>query len=297
MKRDGWLTLTYFCPDVVLVCDVPAPDDTSGTVIIPAAVLDDVDARGPVEVTATGTSGVARWADRGGPREASFDAVPLDGQDRTPAVPDRWGRMSLRFLEALHACGRCASRQPTSRFALTRVQVRGAAGQVVGSDGTQALLWSGFRLPFPGDLLVPALPVFGAKEVAAAGEVQVGRTATHLVVRAGPWTVFLPIDTTARFPDVAGVVPRATGAAVLDLSEADVDRLLAEVPGLPGADDENAPVTLAVGPRSEVRTRSDGGEPAALTLATSSASGPAQEVAVDRTNLLRASPWVSAASG
>ena len=103
------------------------------------------------------------------------------------------------FLAALHECGRTAAREAT-RFALDRVQVRGRAGQVVGTDGRQALLWGGFRLPFADDVLVPAVPVFGAPELAGQPDVRVGRTASHLVVAAGPWAVWLPADTGRPVP-------------------------------------------------------------------------------------------------
>lgn len=283
----GRLTLTTFGPSAVLLCDVVAPGVSDGTVIVPAEVLDAVATGGPVELYATGTRGVAKWGEQSGPRELEFDAILAGRQHRPPDRPDRWGRVTPVFLGALHACGQTASREPTARFALTRVQVRGKPGQVVGSDGRRALLWAGFRLPFPDDLLVPALPVFGAKEVSREDDVRVGRTATHLVVAAGPWTVFLPVDATARFPDVAGVVPRATGAATLDLGPADVDRLLAKVPGLPGADADDAPVTLALGPDPEVRARG-GDESVAVPLPDSTATGPPQEVSVNRADLLRA---------
>src|SRR5581483_11811107 len=95
------------------------------------------------------------------------------------------------------------------RFALTHLQVRGAAGQVVGTDGRRALVWGGFRLPFGCDLLVPAVPAFGSRELADVGDVRVGRTPTELVVAVGPWRVHLPVNTSGKFPDVASVIPRA----------------------------------------------------------------------------------------
>ena len=82
-------------------------------------------------------------------------------------------------------------------------------GQLVGTDGRQALIWGGFTFPFADDLLVPAVPVFGCKELAGE-EVRVGRTVDppgrggRAVERCGCRS-----DAAGRYPDVAGVVPRS----------------------------------------------------------------------------------------
>ena len=52
----------------------------------------------------------------------------------------------------------------------------------MGTDGSVALVWNGLPFPFTDDVLVPALPAFGAKPLARETEVQLGRTETHLVV-------------------------------------------------------------------------------------------------------------------
>src|SRR5688572_19465265 len=121
----------------------------------------------------------------GGPRSrsGSTPSSPAGSTGRRtshdlPPVP-------ASFLAALHACGRSAARDP-ARFALNRIQVRGTAGQVVGTDGRAALLWGGFRFPFRDDVLVPAIPAFGSKELAGEGDVRVGLADGHLVVAVGP---------------------------------------------------------------------------------------------------------------
>ena len=110
--------------------------------------------------------------------------------------------MPPSFLAALHEAGRTAARDE-SRYALTRVQLQGKAGQILGTDGKQALIQGGWTFPFTDNILVPAIPMFGMKDVAAQADVRIGKTATHLVVTAGPWTVWLLIDAEGRFPDVA----------------------------------------------------------------------------------------------
>jgi hypothetical protein len=136
-------------------------------------------------------------------------------------------------------------------------------------------------LPFADDLLVPAVPVFGAKEFAGRTGVRVGRAGDRLAVAAGPWAVFLKIDRGRRYPDVDGVLPR--GGTTLDLSLPDAGRLidvLAELKGGNGDDDEPAvildlgavPAAIARGPAAAVE----------VSLTGSAVAGPAVRVAVAR---------------
>jgi len=85
--------------------------------------------------------------------------------------------------------------------------------------------------------------VFGSRELAAERDVRLGRTPAHLVVAAGPWRVYLPVDTAGRYPDVAAVIPR-DAPSVAGIDDADAAALLDALPGLPGADDDCRPVTL-----------------------------------------------------
>jgi hypothetical protein len=79
---------------------------------------------------------------------------------------------------------------------------------VIGTDGKAALLCGGFKLGFREDVLVPALPVFGSKPFGRDSEVRIGKTGTHLVVIAGPWSVWLPTDSKSRYPDVVDVTAK-----------------------------------------------------------------------------------------
>lgn len=171
------------------------------------------------------------------------------------------------------------------------MQLQGTGGRVVGTDGKVALLWRGITFPFAEDVLVPALPVFGAKPLSRVTEVTLGRTATHLVVAAGPWAVWLPVDTKAKFPDVAAVVPRHAPATA-EIDESDAVALLPALPGLAGADHELRPVTLEADGFVRVRGRSEGGEKAGqsreVPLARSTTSGPAVRAVLDRRVLARA---------
>ncbi len=285
----GVLTLTARFDGAVLSVSAPAPGTAAGTLVVPMAVLEAVEGTGPdpVELRLTGgLRGEAVWADRGVPRSVPFDALKPGRQHDPPPEPDDWGDVPPRFLLALHECGRTAARDP-GRFALHRVQVRGGAGQVAGTDGKVALFADGFAFPFAADLLVPAVPAFGCRELAAGGDVRVGRAAGHLVVRAGPWTVWLATDAGGRFPDVAGVVPKAADPAVVGIDDRDAVALLDALPKLPGADEDGRPVTLDLDGAAAVRAKGGGGA-AEVRLSRSAVAGPPARVALDRAVLRRA---------
>lgn len=228
----------------------------------------------------------ARGGDRGVPASHAFDGLRPGRQHRPPGSPDELRPVTAEFLTALHECGRTAARE-SGRFALTRVQVQGSAGAVAGTDAQTALLWGGFDLPFPDDVLVPAVPVFGSDELTGEADVRVGRTARHLIVGAGPWRVMLPIDPAGRYPDVAGIIPRSVPSAA-DLDERDMAELSTRLPTRPRADDGPA-VTLDLDGGIVVRARDQSaGTVTEARLTHSRTTGPPARAAVDRRVLARA---------
>jgi hypothetical protein len=288
-SKGGALTAWAKTDDAVLAYTAPT-DDRDEVLIAPMAVLEAVPGGGdaPVELAAgQKLRGEARFSDRGVPKSHPFDAILPGRQHRPPDPPDEWHPVPPGFLQALHECGRTTAKD-AGRFALTRVQVKGKAGQVVATDGRTALVWGGFGFPFADDLLVPALPVFGTRELAAAGDVRVGRSPTHLVVAAGRWRVFLVIDRAGRYPDVAGIVPR-DAPTVAGLDEADAAVLLDRLSGLPGADADHRPVTLALDGGVAVLARDEAtGRVGRVGLEGSPSAGPHARVVIDRRVLARA---------
>jgi hypothetical protein len=279
------------CEGVTLTHTGPAAEEPDDLLVLPAAVLAEVEGGTDEAVTLdreSGLRGALRWHDAGQPRALPVELILPGRQHELPAAPALLP-VPARLLAALHECGRTAARE-SGRFALSRVQIQGKAGRVVGTDGKVALLWRGFDFPFPDDVLVPALPVFGARPLARVAEVKIGRSATHLVVGAGPWSVWLPTDARGKYPDVTGVVPRSAPTTVV-IDEADAAALLPVLPGLPGGDHELRPVTLDTGGGVHVRGRTEGGEESGETrdvsLAHSTASGPARAT-LDRRVLARA---------
>ncbi len=310
------ITLTVAFPEAAVALAIPAADNPGGiaSLVVPMALVEAVEGadsdpvglhpseKGAKAGAAKEASAVtARWTDRGLPRERTFDPVRPEERPDPPPLPASWTTVPETVLEALHEAGRIAARDTGGRFAFHRVQVR--RDRIVATDSRQVLVQAGFALPVPAkaSLLVPAIPVFGSKEFrrrTASVPVQLGVTATHLAVRAGPWTVWLQRDATGKYPDVDDVFPKGHHPAVATISESDAAHLLDALPTLPGHADENAPVTLdldarrvARGVAGGVAVRAKGDDdPAAteFTLAGSAADGPPVRYALDRRSLVRA---------
>jgi hypothetical protein len=267
--------------------DRRAPADLA----FPAPLLAQVAGRGeaPVTLEALGEGqGRARWEEGGTPRVVDFEAVPPDNAPAFPAMPRRWAAQPDTLLPALREAARTTARS-ASRLALTRLQLRGKAGQVVATDGRQLLVQGGFPLPWDDDVLVPRVPALGGRELAGAQPVALGRTKHHVAVRAGPWTFALGLDASSRFPDVDGVIPRPSAlTSVLRLDLADARWLLAQLPGLPGGGDECVPVTLELGGPPLVRARAADDPVTELVLPHSTVTGPPLRLCTDRRFLHRA---------
>ena len=115
----------------------------------------------------------ARWTDEAGPHEVRLPPI-LGSPLVWPAEPKKLWPVTPDFPAALHEAGKTAARETPNRYATDHVQVRGKAGQVIGTDGKQALTVGGFAFPFPDDLLVPAVPVFGCKDLGRERAVSLG---------------------------------------------------------------------------------------------------------------------------
>jgi hypothetical protein len=225
----------------------------------------------------------ARWSDRGDPREREFEPLPEASAPVAPPLPKRWSAAPAELLTALNEATRLAARAEASgRYALHRVQIRGAQGEVVGTDARRALVRGGWTFPFAEALLIPALPVFASREFAGL-PAKVGRTATHLVIVLGPWTLWLRTDKEAKYPDVRSAVPDPRDATVVTLGGEEAARLGQWMSGR-----DPAPVTIACND-SELAIHVPGEEGNnVLRLVASTVPGPPLRLALDRRDLLRA---------
>ena len=231
--------------------------------------------------------GTAKWLDRGVPQSHTFVALMPGKQHAIPDRPEIMTPVPDEFRTALHECGRTAARD-AGRFVLNHLQVRGKSGQVIATDSKRALVWGGFVFPFGGDVLIPAIPAFGCRELASEEGISVGHSPTDLVVACGPWSVHLPVHTTGKYPDVSQILPKPGVGTMARLEEAEAAELLQVLPSLPGAKEENHPVTLDLDGNLTVRAR-DEATGLVRELSTRTAiTGEPSVAAVDRTAIQRA---------
>jgi hypothetical protein len=261
-----------------------------GSFVLPMRSLETIEGSSEnVEFVAKNKrTAIARWSNRGLPQELAIDLLPPKQAPVALAFPDEWSEASEGLLSAFHDAGKTTAHESV-RYALQKIQVNGAKGQILATDGNQALIQSNWTFPFGDTLLVPAVPVFGAKEFLGLS-VRIGRTDKHLVIEVGPWTVWLLIDPTARFPDIEAAVPQKKNATTITVSETDAAFLLDLLPQFPGHEEELAPVTLDVR-NSLIAVHGQGrqdAKPAEVFLTGSSSTGPPVRLAINRRYLMRA---------
>jgi hypothetical protein len=132
--------------------------------------------------------------------------------------------------------------------------------------------------------------VFAARELPRGEVVRIAHTKTHVFFRIGGWTIVLPIETTARFPNVDAVVPKIDHAvARWHVGEGEAPALVKMLDTLPAAKEDQAPVTLDLARPIIIRARAEEEKHCTeVMLPRSRLEGKAVRVAVDRRYLQRA---------
>jgi len=187
---------------------------------------------------------VARWQDAGVPQVKEYEAGDGNEGIEFPDLPERLVRNPPGLLKALEEAGHSVASESV-RYALHRLQLRGRTGEVAATDGKQMLLQGGFHFPWEEDVLVPRVPIFGGRELGQDTPVEVGRTKQHILLRVGPWTLYLRIDAEGRFPKVEQVIPRLGPQAThWRIGPEDAAFLARVLPRLPASDDADRPMTV-----------------------------------------------------
>lgn len=262
-----------------------------GTLAIPGEVLAQFEGRRAdlvsLEFMGPG-KGKANWADAGVPRTIEFELAKPDSVSVFPDLPRQFSPIPASLLEALAEAAHTTPRDNV-RYTLTRVLLRGKAGQVVSTDCKQLLVQSGFPFPWSDDVLVPRVPAFGLKELAGEQAVVLGRTRDHVAVQAGGWTFLLLIDTTGRYPNVDQVIPRpGLPGTCLRVHPADAAFLLQTFPRLPGKKDLFAPATLDLTSQAALRVHDiERDQVTEVLLARSTVTGPPVRLCLNRRYLER----------
>lgn len=269
---------------VLRIKDEPGPVEK---INFPGEMLSDVEGTGDAAVALEALSAKSvRMSWQEGPIPRSVEFPPLDASDPIAACGADLASMPDDFIRALDDACRTAARESAPRYALSRVQLRGKAGEIVATDGKQLLLQGGFTFPFSEEILIPALPVFNAKDLTTATPVSLGRLKNRVAVQAGPWQIHIAIDGEGRFPDFRQVIPRGQPATQLILDDADAEYLVDVLPGLPG-DHEPSPLTLDLNGLAIARATADG-KHIELELCGTRVTGKPMCLCVDRRLFFRA---------
>jgi hypothetical protein len=270
----------------------PAPDQDDGVVALPLDALAELEGRDetPVELEAVAPDRTrVRWIDHGVPQVREHAVAALEALAPFPAPPATWTEVGAGLFEALAEASQTACEENT-RYALSCLLLQGAAGAIAATDGRQLLLQRGFSFPWREDLRVRRSPVFTSRIWPADQPVAIGRSDGHIVLRSGPWTLFLEVQTEGRFPVVDHVLPDPQAITTrLRLDPADAAFLRQALDHLPGGQELHAPVTVDLNGQIAIRAR--GGEPGPATelvLARSRYTGDPVRLSTSRDYLGRA---------
>ena len=263
------------------------------TVHVPLNALAECEAASdqPVEIESTSTNGstanaTLRWQDGDVPQVAEFETNTANTDQ--PAWPEQTRLASADLLQALSDAAEITD-QSSSRYALDCIQLMGASGRIAATDGKQMLVTSGFDFPWEEDLLVPANGVFKHRALMTSDDIFTGRTDDHVVIMAGPWTVFLPIDADRKFPDAMSHIPNRNEAqSSVTITETDAEFVSKSIKRLPSTDDHYQPVTLDVNGRVVIRAEADCRQPTELVLTNSTMTGTPTRINTNRRYIERA---------
>jgi hypothetical protein len=263
-------------PEVALEFHLPSQRPTEA-LVLPSSALDDFEGRldTVVELTLKNAGTVqARWEEGSAPQCRDYAAISLDKLPSFPGEPKKFVSLDASFLKALDDAVQTAGRT-TVRLPLTRLQLRGKSGEIASTDSRQLLVQRGFPFPWKDDILIPAVGVFGCRELLHDGRIAIGRSETHVCIHIGPWKFFLAIDKDGRYPRIDRVIPsRSRQGTTLHLAPEDASFLGQALLRLPNRDDEQPDVTVDLNGHVAIRGREEGSRVTEWSLSRSHATGP-----------------------
>lgn len=232
----------------------------------------------------------ACWWDGDVPQQQSF-AVPDETLHATWVAPTTWVEQPWpdKLWQALAEAAATTDRR-SLRYALRCLQLRGARGEIVATDGRQIFLQSGFTFGWQDDILVPSSQLFGYRQRPDTLTLRVGRTASRVVLEFGRWQFWLTIDQEGRFPRVDDVISQAVHATTrVSLANTDRQFLQDNLPRLPKSGELQQLVTLDLNGSVALRARGADQQPATeLVLTNSIRTGEEVRLVMNRHYLERA---------
>src|SRR5262249_45203903 len=142
--------------------------------------------------------------------------------------------------------------------------------------------------PWTENLLVPAIRVFGCKELPVA-PIAIGKTKTHVAICLDAWTFYLRVDTQSRYPPVDDVIPKATtGYTKCTVHPDDASFLAHTLPRLLVDHEKDQRITLDLNGQAVIRGRQEGQSKCQeLVLARSQVTGRPMRFNTNRQYLMR----------
>lgn len=242
---------------------------------LPASSLADVEGGSLDRLTVEADANhriILNWTNRGVPRQAVVD--PAKKELAFPEVPEAFVPNDSRLWAALQDAAASTDKN-SSRFALNCLLFHGATGRIDATDGHHILTQAGYRFDWEDDVLIPATPLLGCKELDQKEPIAVGRTDDWVAFGTAGFLVMHRIYKDGRFPNIDQILPNAEAAkSRLTLSDSDARFLADTLPRLPCDDELHDPVTLDLNGRVLVRAReSKEARPTEVELPSSSLTG------------------------
>jgi hypothetical protein len=263
----------------------------SAEFVLPVEVLATIEGRTqePVVLEPAEPGRIAiSFSERGVPQLLDRNIDRTLKQPTWPELPTTYAENSADLWPALRDAVATTDREPT-RYALNCLQLRGR-GDIAATDGHHILIQAGFTFPWTDNLLVPARPLLGCKELDTGEPVRVGIAGDWVTLGIGPWLISLKINREARFPNIDDCLPQnETAKSHLTISPTDAEFLRHSLPGLPCNDPQYEPVTLDLNGRVIVRGQGEkNARTSELLLSNSRFTGDAIRLSSNRRYLARA---------
>jgi hypothetical protein len=235
----------------------------SETIVLPEEALKDCAGRTPSDVTfeEAGSGEVhVQWDMEGFTRNKNYRAIAPESLPPWPQMSAHLEAYPPDFLPALHEAAKTTA-DNSGRYIMDRVQLRGTAGEIIGTDGKELFIAGGFPFPWTEDLLVPPLTVFDNRILRSDSPAEVGHTDTHLCIRTEGWTFYLTLDRKSRYPDVDAVLrPLSQHTTRWLIGPEDADLLKRVLPRLPKGEDDVARLEVELGDPVVLRAGVHGSE-------------------------------------
>lgn len=283
-------TLRAASPDVCVQFHDPAPCDAE-SVRLPLDALEVCEGRDDTPVTlelGPGNRALLSWVDRGVPRRHEVDQ-PKAGVLSFPELPIRFIENEAGLWTTLSDAVATTDAEAT-RYALGCLHVRGKLGRLDATDGRQILTQTGYHLGFDDDVLIPASPLLGCRDLDVGEPFRVGRNGEWLGFGVGSVIILVRIQKEGRYPKLDDLLPVADRApSRLGLSAQDATFLLNVMPSLPSSDPQHGPLTFDLNGKVLIRSRdAERAQPTEVELTSSRLKGDAVTFNADRRYVERA---------